>query len=266
MDRRRFLFRTLQAVAATAALRHAALAGAQAPKVEKLVKTDDEWRKILTPAQYSVLRQEGTEPPFTSPLNSEKRKGIFACAGCDLPLFDSNTKYDSGTGWPSFYDVIPGRLETKRTSSCSTAHRVPLRALRRAPRARVQRRPEADRPALLQQRRRAEVRSGLSGPRAQVARRRAAGARRRDRGRRGRRAFRYNFRFCRPCRPSGAARRHGTRQKLRTPRHRGEVVPALGVARLLQADARDAGAPALLHPASAAQRDRHAAHGPRVPA
>ena len=60
-----------------------------------------------------MLREEGTERPFTSPLNNEKRKGTFVCAGCDLPLFESKTKYDSGTGWPSFYDVIPGRVETK---------------------------------------------------------------------------------------------------------------------------------------------------------
>ena len=86
---------------------------AQAPKVEKLVKTEAEWRKLLTPAQFDVLRQEGTERPFSSPLNSEKRKGTFVCVACDLPLFDSRTKYDSGTGWPSFYDVIAGHVESK---------------------------------------------------------------------------------------------------------------------------------------------------------
>ena len=82
-------------------------------KIEKLKISDDEWRKRLTPQQFLVLRQEGTEPPGSSPLNGEKRKGVFTCAGCDLPLFSSETKYESGTGWPSFYAAIPGRLETK---------------------------------------------------------------------------------------------------------------------------------------------------------
>ena len=72
-----------------------------------------EWRKRLSPLAYRVLREEGTERPFTSPLNDEKRKGIFHCAGCDLALFNSKTKYDSGTGWPSFYDVIKGSIGTK---------------------------------------------------------------------------------------------------------------------------------------------------------
>jgi peptide-methionine (R)-S-oxide reductase len=81
-------------------------------KVEKVVKTDEEWKKVLTPEQFHVLRKEGTERPFTSPLNNEKRKGTFQCAGCDLPLFDSKTKFDSGTGWPSFYQAIEGRVET----------------------------------------------------------------------------------------------------------------------------------------------------------
>ena len=67
---------------------------------------DAEWRKRLTPAQYAVLRQEGTERPFTSPLNKEHRAGKFSCAGCALPLFTSLTKYDSGTGWPSFYKPL----------------------------------------------------------------------------------------------------------------------------------------------------------------
>ena len=112
MNRRRFLFRTLVTFAGVSALRYAAFAGAQAPKIDKVVKTEDEWRKLLTPAQFAVLRQEGTERAFTSPLNNEKRKGTFACVACDLPLFESRTKYDSGTGWPSFYAAIPGRVES----------------------------------------------------------------------------------------------------------------------------------------------------------
>jgi len=117
MNRRRFLSSSFIGLAAATGLGRT-LAGAQAPKVEngdkieKISKTPAEWRKILTPAQFDVLREEGTERPFTSPLNNEKRKGTFVCAGCDLPLFDSKTKFESGTGWPSFYDVIPGRVET----------------------------------------------------------------------------------------------------------------------------------------------------------
>jgi peptide-methionine (R)-S-oxide reductase len=75
--------------------------------------SEEEWRKRLTPEQFGVLRQEGTEMAGTSPLNGEKRKGTFVCAGCELPLFKSETKYESGTGWPSFYDFIPGSLGTK---------------------------------------------------------------------------------------------------------------------------------------------------------
>jgi peptide-methionine (R)-S-oxide reductase len=82
-------------------------------KIEKLVLKPEEWRKRLTPEQYSVLREEGTERAGSSPLDREKRKGTFACAGCDLPLFTSDMKFDSGTGWPSFHTFIPGRLGTK---------------------------------------------------------------------------------------------------------------------------------------------------------
>jgi peptide-methionine (R)-S-oxide reductase len=79
----------------------------------KKVKADAEWRAELSPAAYDVLRKEGTERSFTSPLNDEKRKGTFHCAGCDTPLFTTDMKFDSGTGWPSFYTALPGAFETK---------------------------------------------------------------------------------------------------------------------------------------------------------
>jgi peptide-methionine (R)-S-oxide reductase len=82
-----------------------------------VMKAEAEWRKILTPAQYDVLRQEGTERPFSSPLNDEHRKGVFACAGCDQKAFLSETKFDSGTGWPSFYAPIAGAVETTEDRS-----------------------------------------------------------------------------------------------------------------------------------------------------
>jgi peptide-methionine (R)-S-oxide reductase len=80
---------------------------------EPLKLSNEEWRKRLSPAAYQVLREEGTERAGTSPLNGEKRDGVFACAGCDLPLFTSAMKYESGTGWPSFFTTIPGVFETK---------------------------------------------------------------------------------------------------------------------------------------------------------
>ncbi|MCU7801566.1 MAG: peptide-methionine (R)-S-oxide reductase MsrB [Candidatus Thiodiazotropha sp. (ex Lucinoma borealis)] len=83
-------------------------------KIEKLDLTDVEWRERLTPEQFNILREEGTERPGTSPLLGEKREGIFACVACDNHLFTSSTKYESGTGWPSFYDFLPGGLETKK--------------------------------------------------------------------------------------------------------------------------------------------------------
>ena len=79
----------------------------------KIRKTDDEWLKLLDSEQYFVMRKEGTEPAFSSPLNAEKRKGSYVCAGCNLPLFSSEMKFDSGTGWPSFFATIDGAVEIK---------------------------------------------------------------------------------------------------------------------------------------------------------
>ena len=90
---------------------------ARAAVEDHVVHSDAEWRKLLTPAQYAVLRKDGTEPPFTSPLLHEERKGIFACAGCSADLFSSATKFDSGTGWPSF-----GRRWTMRSTQRMTGH------------------------------------------------------------------------------------------------------------------------------------------------
>ena len=83
-------------------------------KITPIKKSEAEWKEILTDEQFRVLRKEGTERAFTSPLNDEKRVGTYHCAGCDLALFDSSKKYDSGTGWPSFYDVLPGAIGTKK--------------------------------------------------------------------------------------------------------------------------------------------------------
>ena len=81
---------------------------------EPLKRSNEEWKKILTLAQYNVLREEGTERAGSSPLNDEKQPGVFVCAGCGLPLFTSAMKYDSGTGWPSFFTAIPGAFTTKK--------------------------------------------------------------------------------------------------------------------------------------------------------
>lgn len=86
---------------------------AEAAQRFEFMLSDAEWRKRLSPAAYNVLRHEGTERPFSSPLNNEHRRGTFFCAGCALPLFNSKTKFDSGTGWPSFYAPAPNAVITR---------------------------------------------------------------------------------------------------------------------------------------------------------
>jgi peptide-methionine (R)-S-oxide reductase len=86
----------------------------------EIAKTEDEWKALLTADQFAVLREENTEPPNSSPLLDEHRKGMFACAGCDLPLYSSEAKYDSGTGWPSFFDVLPNAVGEKEDNTLFT--------------------------------------------------------------------------------------------------------------------------------------------------
>lgn len=81
---------------------------------DKTTRTDEDWKKELNPEQYSVLRCEGTERPFTSELNKEHRDGVYVCAACGNEIFSSDTKFNSGTGWPSFYDAVEGSIGTKR--------------------------------------------------------------------------------------------------------------------------------------------------------
>ena len=99
---RRILLASVASLFGLAAFRWLRMTPAQAAEKFEIEKTDAEWRAQLTPQQYDILRKEGTERPGSSPLLKEHRKGIFACAGCDLPLFSSETKFESGTGWPSF--------------------------------------------------------------------------------------------------------------------------------------------------------------------
>jgi peptide-methionine (R)-S-oxide reductase len=92
-------------------------ATASPPERFEVMLTDAQWKAKLSPAAYGVLRQEGTERPFTSPLNSEHRAGTFLCAGCALPLFSSKTKFDSGTGWPSFWTPLANAVRTRSDGS-----------------------------------------------------------------------------------------------------------------------------------------------------
>ena len=116
MTRRQFL-------AGTAAISAAFLAGrrahAAAPRLSnfEITRSDTEWRKILTPEQFRILRQHGTERAGTSPLDKEYGRGVYLCAGCELPLFRSETKFDSRTGWPSYWAPIEGAVGTSTDTS-----------------------------------------------------------------------------------------------------------------------------------------------------
>ncbi len=103
----------LAPVASQAQTPAASSAPGGAPVTDWRKVSDADWKNRLAPAQYAVLRREGTEPSHTSPLDNEKRRGVFHCAGCDLPLFSSDAKYDSGTGWPSFFAPLPAAVATK---------------------------------------------------------------------------------------------------------------------------------------------------------
>jgi peptide-methionine (R)-S-oxide reductase len=112
MNRRVFVT-SLIGLTGTASLSRALLAADPEQTTEKIQRTEAEWRKRLTPEQFRVLREEGTEPAFSSALDKEYGKGTYVCAGCELPLFTSEMKFNSGTGWPSFTTTLPGSVETK---------------------------------------------------------------------------------------------------------------------------------------------------------
>jgi peptide-methionine (R)-S-oxide reductase len=120
MKRRDFIYAgatALAALAGTAALMRLGRSEPAEAETFEVTRTEAEWRSLLSEQQFSVLRQEGTEYPDTSPLLHEKRKGNFSCAGCDLPLYSSEAKFDSGTGWPSFWEALPNAVGLKVDNS-----------------------------------------------------------------------------------------------------------------------------------------------------
>ena len=116
-SRRSFILTGGAALMASAAALHWRAVGAAPAMAWEVTRTDAEWRALLSPAQYEILRKGGTERPFSSPLNKEYRAGKFFCAGCKNPLFSSKTKFDSGTGWPSFWKPLERGVYTSRTTS-----------------------------------------------------------------------------------------------------------------------------------------------------
>jgi peptide-methionine (R)-S-oxide reductase len=112
LTRRQSLFEAARGFAAVVIAQFGLTSRAKAAETFEVAHTDAEWKKLLSANQFAVLRLAATERPFTSPLDHEKREGTFACAGCDLPLFSSKTKFDSGTGWPSFWTPLENAVGT----------------------------------------------------------------------------------------------------------------------------------------------------------
>jgi peptide-methionine (R)-S-oxide reductase len=112
LTRRQSLFAAAGGMACIGSAQFDLVSDAKAAGDFEVTHSDAEWKKLLTPNQFAVLRQAATERPFSSPLDHEKREGTFACAGCDLPLFSSKTKFDSGTGWPSFWTPLENAVGT----------------------------------------------------------------------------------------------------------------------------------------------------------
>ena len=119
MTRRRFLTAaSMTALSVVTVSACSPSAKSSPPNVQfPVTHTDAEWRKLLTAAQYNVLREAGTEEPYSSPLNDEHRHGVFSCAGCALSLYSSDTKFDSGTGWPSFWKALDNAVLERTDSS-----------------------------------------------------------------------------------------------------------------------------------------------------
>ncbi|MEO6921159.1 MAG: peptide-methionine (R)-S-oxide reductase MsrB [Collimonas sp.] len=115
LTRRNMLFRIGRTLLTGGLL--AALGWRATAETYEIMHTDAEWKHLLNPTQYVILRQEGTERPYSSPLDHEKRVGTFSCAGCDLPAYSSKTKFDSGTGWPSFWQPLPNAIVTRTDST-----------------------------------------------------------------------------------------------------------------------------------------------------
>lgn len=115
MNRRTFLQGSIAALLMTRGMTSIAASISEANF--EITRTEAEWRERLTDFEYAVMREEDTERAYSSPLNDEKRSGIYHCKGCDLSLYDSQTKFDSGTGWPSFYDSLPNAVGTKEDRS-----------------------------------------------------------------------------------------------------------------------------------------------------
>ena len=128
-----------------------------------VTRSDEEWRRLLTPEQYQVMRGHGTEAPGSCALNHEKRRGTFVCAGCEQPLFVSQTKFESGTGWPSFNDPVPGSVETSADQSYGMV-RTEVHCSRCGSHlgACLRGRAASDASALLHQRRRHELPAGVT--------------------------------------------------------------------------------------------------------